>query len=214
MRLFAALRPPFPVLEHLRTALLAVTGHGDAVVRWTAEENWHLTLAFYGTVPGGAVPDLQAGVDGAASSSTPLELRLRGAGEFAHRTLWVGATGDLDALGGLSRELVAVGADHLGRRDDRVRSRPHLTVGRVPPAARARAPRRHRSGRAGRAGRAEHSGGIGQADLDALVRSLAVYEGPPWQAEEVLLVESRPGEGRGGGPLYTDVSRHPLGGHH
>lgn len=196
MRLFAALRPPPAVLDHLRTALLATTAGVPGTVRWTAEENWHLTLAFYGEVPDGAVPELQSAVASAAADAVPLGLRLRGAGEFAHRTLWVGATGDLDPLSRLTRGLVDLGEEHLGRRDDRVRSRPHLTVARVPPAGRAR-----------RAGRREAA----RPGLDALVRSLAVYEGPGWVAREVLLVESRPGAGRGGGPLYADVGRYPLG---
>lgn len=197
MRLFVAVRPPAHVLSHLRTALLTVEDAGT--VRWTAEENWHLTLAFYGSVPDGAVPEIEAELAAVAERTAPVELHLRGAGEFAHRTLWVGVAGDVDALVRLGASAVAVGEDLLGRRDERVRARPHLTVGRVPAAARRRDPGRPR-------GRDRHD----DRGLGDLVRSLAVYEGPAWTVEDLLLVESRPGEGRGGGPLYTDVGRWGL----
>ncbi len=47
--------------------------------------------------------------------------------------------------------------------------------------------------------------------MAGLVRALAVYEGPRWQVDELLLVSSRPGAGRGGGPLYEAVETFPLG---
>jgi 2'-5' RNA ligase len=47
--------------------------------------------------------------------------------------------------------------------------------------------------------------------VEALVRALAVYEGPAWRVEDVLLLQSQPGEGRGGGPLYTTVGTWRLG---
>jgi 2'-5' RNA ligase len=45
-----------------------------------------------------------------------------------------------------------------------------------------------------------------------LVRALSVYEGPAWRADELLLVASAPGEGRSGGPRYTDLVALPFGG--
>ena len=47
-------------------------------------------------------------------------------------------------------------------------------------------------------------------DADTLVGALAVYEGPEWTVDALLLIASRPGEGRGGGPLYTAVAAFPL----
>lgn len=197
MRLFAAVRPPEPVLAHLARATdLVAPPTGRGPVRWVAPENRHLTVAFYGTVPDGAVDELVDALAVVATGTPPFALALHGAGVFSGRTLWVGARGDLDVLARLVAAAVEVGEEVVGRRDDRLRHRPHLTVGRVS------SPRTGR-GR-GRAGDA--------AEVDRVVRALAVYTGPTWTVPELLVVGSRPGEGRGGGPLYTDVAALPLEG--
>ena len=210
MRLFAALLPTAEVLDHLEAALRSVgagvvTERSDAPVRWTARATWHLTAAFYGELPDGRVPDLSAELDRAASACGPFDLRLRGAGMFAHRTLWVGVSGDLPALTALTRGAVRAGDVAGARPDERVRSRAHLTVGRSTPS---RAPRPRAGSRgASRDERARADDGI----PEALVRALAVYEGPAWTVERLALVESVPGAGWGGRPLYTPVEEFALG---
>lgn len=205
MRLFAAVRPPADVLDHLDLALRvvrtgAVSDDRTSPVRWTAEENRHLTVAFYGEVPAGVCDDVARGLGRVADEVQPFDLRLRGAGVFSHRTLWVGASGDVDAMNRLSARAAAAGEEAGTRPDERVRSRPHLTVGRV--SASARPTRRSRR---------RPDDEPPSAPVDALVRALAVYEGPGWTVEELLLVESEPGAGRGGGPLYTPVGSWRLG---
>ena len=206
MRLFAAVRPPADVLDHLDLALRvvragAVADDRTSPVRWTAEENRHLPVAFYGEVPAAVSEDLARGLARVADEQEPFELRLRGAGVFSHRTLWVGASGEVEAMNRLSSRAVGAGEEAGTRPDERVRSRPHLTVGRVSPAARPTRRSRRRPD--------DEPPGAG---VDALVRALAVYEGPTWTVEELLLVESEPGAGRGGGPLYTPVESWRLGG--
>lgn len=187
MRLFASLRPPPPVLDHLETALATLRGSAGldhaAGLRWTDAADRHLTLAFYGEVPSGYVDDVVLGLGEAAAATAPFEIALRGAGMFDRRTLWIGAAGDTEALTRLMARSVDVGAEVLGRGDDRVRSRAHLTVARR------------------RDGRHRH------ADL---VRALAVYDGPSWRVDELVLVESELGRGRSGSPLHTDVVALPL----
>lgn len=214
MRLFAAVWPPQDVLDHLDLALGAVRrtlpGDGTGPVRWSARETWHLTCAFYGDVPDGRVGELTAALTTVAASVAPYRVRLRGAGLFSHRTLWVGVGGDTGAQLALAHAAVAAG-DRVGARpDDRPRERAHLTIGRVrdPGGRRGR-------GRAARARAVEPGGGEGAwvpFDAEALVGALAVYEGPGWTVDSLLLVASRPGEGRGGGPLYTAVDTFPLSG--
>lgn len=206
MRLFAAVRPPADVLDHLDLALRvvragAVTDDRTSPVRWTAEENRHLTVAFYGEVPAGVSEDLARGLARTADEAEPFELRLRGAGVFSHRTLWVGASGEVEAMNRLSARAAEAGEEAGTRPDERLRSRPHLTVGRVSPSARPT-----------RRSRRRPDDEPPSAPVDALVRALAVYEGPAWTVEELLLVESEPGAGRGGGPLYTPVDSWRLGG--
>lgn len=213
MRLFASLRPSDAALEHLARALTSVhlgarpfDGSGAPPVRWSAPESWHVTLAFYGDVPDGAVPELEDGLADLAAHHEPFDLRLQGAGVFAHRTLWVGLGGDAAAVVGLCAGARDVGAAVLGRAEARERARPHLTVGRVTDEVRAGRSRR-RGGRGGRgAGRA-----AGVDPLAAPVRALGVYEGPSWTVDAVRLVRSDLGQGRGGAALHTDVARLRLG---
>ncbi|MGV8976420.1 MAG: RNA 2',3'-cyclic phosphodiesterase [Cellulomonas sp.] len=202
MRLFVAVRPPEPVLRHLdralRTAARGVdTGDRVPPLRWTEVENRHLTVAFFGEVADALRGELNDAIEAAVSGVGATDLHLRGAGVFAHRTLWVGVGGDVEEMRRLLDTVGRAGADLGVRADDRVRSRPHLTVGRVDPSIR-RARSRWRA----------HSRPDDPAD--ALVRALAVDEGPSWLVEDVHLVSSQPGAGRGGGPLYTTVRTHRL----
>ena len=200
MRLFAAVWPTEEVLDHLDLALAAVrrAPAGSSSARWTAREAWHLTTAFYGALPDGATAALVEELATSLADRTSYRLELRGAGVFAHRTLWGGASGDLDAHRRVVRACVDAGDAVGAHRDERARDRPHLTVGRVRPGSGP--PRRGRS----RSGPEQVETG------EALMRALAVYEGPSWVVDEVLVVESRPGAGRGGGPLYRPLERLPL----
>ena len=210
MRLFAAVWPPEHVLDHLDLALASVRGAPSGLsqaVRWSARETWHLTAAFYGDLPDGAVPGLTADLAELASDIESYELALRGAGVFAHRTLWVGVAGELERQRAVGTGCVEAGEAAGAVPDGRARDRPHLTVGRVRPGSR---PPRRRSSRPERGG----PGPEPERDEDVaagLVRALAVYEGPTWPVHELLLVSSQPGAGRGGGPLYERVATFPLG---
>ncbi|CAL8973436.1 RNA 2',3'-cyclic phosphodiesterase [Cellulomonas sp. T2.31MG-18] len=211
VRLFAAVWPPEEVLDHLDLALAAVrgatAGEDRGPVRWAARETWHLTLAFYGTVADGSAPILLEELAAAAAAAEPYALRLRGAGVFSHRTLWTGVAGDLDQHRALTHACGRAGDEVGAPPDVRVRERPHLTVGRVRPGAPA-----VRGGRAAGRRRAERAAGdVGGQLPEDLVSALAVYEGPTWTVTSLRLVESTPGAGRGGGPLYVPVGELPLG---
>lgn len=199
VRLFASVRPPTPALDHLRGALALTTSGLDVPVRWTAEENWHLTVAFFGEVPDGAEAELAGLLSGLASGARPFDLRLRGAGVFSGRTLWIGASGEVEAMARLSAAARSAGEQVSSFRDTRRRLRPHLTVGRVlddgSVARRACSRDRERVPSA----------------VDHLVRALAGYEGPTWTVDTLGLEESWPGQGRGGGPRYALRSSHRLG---
>lgn len=208
MRLFAAVWPPDDVLDHLDLALATVRGGpagASSAVRWSARETWHLTAAFYGELPDGAVPGLTADLAAAVHDREPFDLALRGAGVFSHRTMWVGVGGEVEAQRRLSGACVDAGVEAGAVPDRRPRERPHLTVARIRPGARP--PRRGSS----RPARGRGPGDPGEGTLTeqdvarGVARALAVYEGPSWTVDEVCLVASRPGAGRGGGPLYEVV---------
>lgn len=207
MRLFVAVVPPPDVRAHLEVALTSVRGAGlraDGVraLRWAADDDRHLTLAFYGEVSAGDGEDLAAGLAGIAAARSPFEVRLRGAGVFDRRIFWIGCGGDVAAIGELTTDCVELGRDVTGRDDRRVRSRSHLTVARIVGQGRARPAKRGRS----------LSGDVDVVgEVSDLARALAVYEGPTWQVEEIVLLHSRPGEGKGGGPAYDAIATYPLG---
>lgn len=205
MRVFAGLWPTPAVRAHLAAALESAVGvdaedapgRGPDGVRWTAAENWHVTLAFYGEVGEGAAQLLAEELAAVASGTPPFGLRLSGAGVFAHRTLWAGVAGDVVGVHALVDGCRAAGPAVGARQDDRERSRPHVTLGRVAPGRGRPRPRRR---------------GDTPGPGAALVHALAVYRGPDWPVTELVLAESRPGEGRAGGPLYRPVGVWPLGG--
>lgn len=205
MRVFAGLWPAPEVRRHLAASLRTAVGvdaedapgrAGSEGVRWTAAENWHVTLAFYGDVGDGRAEILAGALADVAATTRPFALHLSGAGVFAHRTLWAGVGGDLDAVHALVAACRDAGDDVGARQDDRERSRPHVTLGRVAPV-RGSTRRRDRAT---------------PTPDDLLVHALAVYRGPAWPVTELVLAESLPGEGRAGGPLYRPLATWPLGG--
>lgn len=242
IRVFAAVRPDARASRHLAVALAAAgvfpelvddadgggfgEGYGAGarggvpVLRPVAPENWHITLAFYGDIPQGAVPDLTAALRAQMGDLAPGEARLAGAGVFGGRTLWVGAR---DEPRGLLRSLAQRSAEAgedagVGMADEeRPRYRAHLTVARLSSRWVAQERNRQRSRRDyERRQRKQRGGdslrGLGEAEfvhsplspgvLDAPSRALSVYEGPTFPVEEVELIASRLGEGPGGGPAY------------
>ncbi|MBU4215350.1 MAG: RNA 2',3'-cyclic phosphodiesterase [Actinobacteria bacterium] len=209
MRLFVAVTPPAAALDHLDLALAAVRrgpAGRDDVVRWSARETWHVTAAFFGEVPDGRVPALVDQLGAVAASTAPYDLELRGAGLFAHRTLWVGLGGDGGRQRGLATAVAGAG-EALGlEADGRARERAHLTVGRVRVGSR---PAGRGSG-AGRGGSGPGLAGRPTGGVDALVGALSVYVGPLWRVGEITLQRSEPGAGRGGGPRYTVLHRAEL----
>jgi RNA 2',3'-cyclic 3'-phosphodiesterase len=223
MRLFAAVVPPPAVLDHLEEALAAVRAGVNprdtrGPLRWTEREQRHVTLAFYGQTPEGYVEELGAGLAQVAAGATPFPVALRGAGVFDRRTLWVGVGGDTEALGHLISGAVGVGADLLGRQDERVRSRAHLTIARVRTVARRRpGGRRQGPGAPGGTG-PDRRGGPGPSigsdpagEVAGLAHALAVYQGPVWEVGEIALVASELGAGPSGGPRHEVLTRYPLG---
>lgn len=122
-RLFAAIVPPPEAREHLVTALRPIREDSGGQLRWTDPDNWHLTLAFYGSQPNDAA-DVADTLTQATAFARPLTLELRGAGSFDRRTLWIG-------VGGQTRELKDLMAGCVLDPDERRRQRAHLTVARA-----------------------------------------------------------------------------------
>ncbi|MET9916125.1 RNA 2',3'-cyclic phosphodiesterase [Streptomyces sp. NPDC006435] len=187
LRLFAAVLPPAPAVEELRSAVAPLhTLPGAEGLRWTGVPGWHFTLAFFGPVDEELLPELEARLARAAHRTDPFPLRVHGAGRFGGRALWAGAAGSLDTL-----RLLAERADAAARRtgipmEEHRRYTPHLTL------ARSR--------------RAE-------IDLHPWTDALGGFEGTPWEVGELSLVRSNlPVAGvRGEQPRYEVVASWSLG---
>lgn len=177
MRLFIGLSPPPAVLDELDAACAPFRPLRDDL-RWTSREAWHITLAFLGEVTDLSLTRLLPRLERAALRHEPFSLSLSSAGAFPSASranvLWCGLSGDRRALGDLAASVTAA-ARRAGAAppDAGRRFRPHLTL------ARCRAP----------------------ADVRPIVAGLGGYEGVPWTAEEIFLIQSR----LGGNPRYETL---------
>lgn len=174
--MFVAVQPPTSALEHL-AEFLEPRHEVDSELSWTGAEQWHLTLAFLPRVLDRQLDDLTDRLARVAARARPFRLSLGGGGAFPHamgaRVLWMdvhqGGQGDAGPLGPLGP--LATGARAAattsGIEVDGARFRAHLTV------ARMRRP----------------------IEATRWLRVLDAYAGPPWEVDELALVESHLGEG-------------------
>ncbi|MFH8452604.1 RNA 2',3'-cyclic phosphodiesterase [Streptomyces fungicidicus] len=187
MRLFAAVLPPEDVVRELGVAVRGLRGlPGADGMRWTERAGWHFTLAFYGEVDDGLVPELTARLGRAASRTEPFRLGLLGGGQFGRgKALWAGAEGDLRTM-----RLLAGRAEAAARKagvdmGEHRRYKAHLTVARS------------RDG----------------VDVRRYVDALRDFRSRVWTVDELVLVRSSlprsgvPGEQ----PRYEAVARRALG---
>lgn len=187
MRLFAALVPPEDVTHELAREVAELKRlPGADGLRWTGRPGWHFTLAFYGEVDEGAVPDLSAHLARAARRTEPFPLVLSGGGQFGHgRALWVGAEGGLPVLRLLADRTEAAARKTGLPMGEHRRYKAHLTVARSRDAA----------------------------DVRPYVDALRDFRSLTWTVDELVLVRSNlpksgiPGEQ----PRYEAVARWPLG---
>jgi RNA 2',3'-cyclic 3'-phosphodiesterase len=165
VRLFVAVWPPPDAVAELRAAVQDLQQEHPAL-RWTAPEQWHLTLAFLGETPDERRDDLEQRLARAATRSSPMTLWFAGGGRFGDRVLYTRVDGDREPLARLAQS-VAAGARRSGLAVDERPYRPHLTL------ARSR----------------------GGQDLRPVAAQLASFIGSPWTATRLDLVESRLGAG-------------------
>ena len=180
VRLFAAILIPPDVVAHLDAA---VALHRDDVLRWTASESWHLTLAFYGEVEDTRVADLKSRLTRTAKRYPTLSLALTRSGQFSKRALWIGCEGDVAPMRALARAAAAA-SRQVGASTEENRFRAHLTLARAPIPT----------------------------DLRPYVSTFRAYRGPSWTADAVALVRSHLGAGENRRARYETLSTHRLSG--
>jgi 2'-5' RNA ligase len=170
MRMFVAVQPPQEVLEDL-AEFVEPRRERDSPLRWSSDEQWHLTLAFLPAVTERHYDELVERLSETAGRREPFELRLQGAGCFPNpavaKVLWSGVAGDtgrLERLAASSRSA----AVRAGLEVDGSKFRPHLTLAR--------------------AGR--------PLEMTRWLRVFDLYTGRSWQVSEIALIQSQLGQGR------------------
>ncbi|MFC3998538.1 RNA 2',3'-cyclic phosphodiesterase [Nocardiopsis sediminis] len=181
MKLFVELQPPKEVLEDVEAAVSVLPSVKG--LRLMDREEWHVTLVFLGEVPDDTVPLVQERLEAEVARHEPLRLAVRGAGTFPGdparaSVLWAGIEGDLDELSALVKGLRRA-IRKTGVQVDRRAHVPHITL------ARSGLP----------------------MDLAEQRTALAGLASPFWTAEDIRLMDSRPGEQ----PRYRPVATWRLG---
>lgn len=185
MRMFVAVVPPAEVVDDI-AEFLEPRRDADPAVRWTDPYQWHLTLAFLPEVGGRHLDDLLERLQRAAARRAAFAVTVAECGAFPAperaRVLWLGARPDpAQSLSHLATGVRAA-ANKAGAVVKGGRFRPHLTL------ARLRQPQ----------------------DATRWLRVLSSYDGRPWTAESIEIIESHLGQGRAGRPRYETVGSFSL----
>ncbi len=133
IRTFIAIEIPDEVKAKMREVQDGLRKSG-ADVGWVRMEGVHLTLKFLGNVESGRIEELAKAVEEAAAGTGPIELSVGGIGVFPNerspRVVWLGLSGELEALAGLY-EKVEAACEGLGFKRESRPFKAHLTLGRV-----------------------------------------------------------------------------------
>lgn len=187
MRMFVALTPPDDALQDL-AEFLAPRQEAEPGFRWTAWEQWHVTLAFMPQVADRHLDDVVARLGRAAGRRTPFPLSVAGGGAFPNparaKVLYAGADA-ADAKAELSRLATGVraAASKAGAETGGGRFHAHLTLARI----------------------------AHPVEVTRWIRVLDSYRGPTWEADTITLIESHLGEGPRKRPRYEIVESFALG---
>ena len=144
-RLFIALPvPPAVKQEVLRTQAELRRGLGSGEIRWTAAEQFHVTLRFLGNVDPVRVESLIAALQSVCAEAAPFRLQVGQVGFFPPgqrpRVVWVGLHESEGRLAAFQTAVARVVQDYAEKAEDHPFSG-HLTLGRIKnlPSTEARA---------------------------------------------------------------------------
>jgi len=127
IRAFIALPVAPNVVRNILRCQDELASQAGHCVRWTPEEQIHLSLQFLGNISQADMQKIQARLQDVMK---PLHLRAPGLGGFPSlrnpRVIWVGLSGDIDQL-----QAVQAAVEHATGRSEERKFHPHLTIGRV-----------------------------------------------------------------------------------
>ena len=134
MRVFVAVTPPPEVRRAALGAVEAAARELGSAVRWTKQENIHLTLKFLGEVPDETLGAVRDALREACSAHAPFDARLRGLGAFPTprraRVVWAGVDEGAEEITALAASVESA-LKPLGFRREGRPYVPHATLGRA-----------------------------------------------------------------------------------
>lgn len=132
MRLFVAIDLPEKIKNDLKCCQAQLKKHFSRV-RFTREDNFHITLKFLGDVEPDKVNQICCHLKRIAANVKPFELNIDGLGSFdsepPYRIIWAGITGDMAVLVNLQRQIDSMLVP-LGFKQENRPYHPHITIAR------------------------------------------------------------------------------------
>jgi len=133
IRSFIAVEIPATVRRSITRLIRDTIGFGYPV-RWTKEDNLHLTLKFLGDITETQVGEISSALSILADATPRFPFSLKGLGGFpssrAARIVWVGAETGRENVTTLQRSLETE-LSPLGFKPESREFSPHLTIGRI-----------------------------------------------------------------------------------
>ena len=134
IRAFLAIEPPEGILQSVIRLQEKLKMEISGRISWTRPQGQHLTLKFFGDISTEDVNHIRTAVQNRVAPGWSLNLSIEKTGVFPDarkpRVLWCGATGDVEKLSALQKQLDSDFAGIGFPREDRP-FRAHLTLGRI-----------------------------------------------------------------------------------
>ncbi len=184
IRAFIAISLPERILQAIAKLQETLKGSG-LKIRWTRKEGIHLTIKFLGDIEWDDVEKIHVAMERTTQDFSPFTLRGEGVGVFPDvrrpRVVWVGLTGDVEALRLLQSDLEDQ-LNHFGFLKEKRAFKGHLTVGRV-------------------------KGRVDLAKLAKALEALGEFRTESFTAQSVVLFQS---DLRPNGAVYSRLAEVPL----
>jgi RNA 2',3'-cyclic 3'-phosphodiesterase len=134
IRVFLAIEPPEDVLQAMVRMQEKLRSEISGKMSWTKPHGQHLTLKFFGDISMQDVNNISTAVQNRVAPGWSLNLKIEKLGVFPDsrkpRVLWCGASGDVEKLVTLQKQLDSDFANIGFPREDRP-FRAHLTLARI-----------------------------------------------------------------------------------
>ena len=134
IRAFLAIEPPEGILQSLIRLQEKLKTEISGRINWTRPQGQHLTLKFFGDISAPDVESISRAVQNRVAPGWSLNLKIEKTGVFPDarkpRVLWCGATGDVEKLSFLQKQLDG-DFEEIGFPREERPFQAHLTLARI-----------------------------------------------------------------------------------